>query len=315
MNDSEATEPIQDLDDDGVRDNDAARSSSSAKGSDDAPLCDAGLVSDDSPTSESPSSVSPEPAEIVPEDISEKKGTTSIRATAEPSGRYTHPDGGPASSQRARLIPPGGVKTPWWFRYRRELTLAELILTGLFLLLTLYFLVMWIFAKPAIACIPQASWRVPAVAGRWRTIVLHHTATERSSPESIDRFHRDVRKWEGLGYHFLIGNGRSNGRDPTLGDGEVHVGVRWREQRDGAHVRMKEFKNANSFAVGIALIGNFENEEPTPRQVAALCCLVGFLVREYGISKTEIYGHGQVSAQHTLCPGRHFSLEDVFSRL
>lgn len=237
------------------------------------------------------------------------------QADADPSGSYVYPDGNAASSQRHRLIPPDGKPQQWWVRYRRQLIAAEWFFTGLFFLLALYFLYQWLFGGLAFACLPDASWKMDAPPGRWRQIVVHHTATERSSPQSIDRFHREVRKWEGLGYHFLIGNGRSNGRDPTFGDGAVHAGIRWLEQRGGAHVRMKNVKNANSFSIGIALIGNFENEPPTPRQLAALRCLLGFLTKEYGIPRDKIFGHGEVSEKHTLCPGKLLPLAKIVASL
>lgn len=44
--------------------------------------------------------------------------------------------------------------------------------------------------------------------GNWRVIVVHHSATERDTPQQMHRYHLLTRGWSnGLGYHFVIGNG------------------------------------------------------------------------------------------------------------
>ncbi len=240
---------------------------------------------------------------------------------------YVHPDGGAMSSQRLRLIPPDGKPIRWWHTHREKIELAETVLSGLFILAALYFLYLWFFvggvvaydpsregfvqalaALPAVR--PEAAWRVRATPGRWRNIVVHHTATKTGSAESIDRYHREVNKWEnGLGYHFIIGNGHG------MDDGEVAMSRRWLEQLDGAHVRMKGSGKANSWSIGIALVGNFEEEVATPRQLAALRGLLAFLLQEYGIKNEEIVGHGQVAVNYTACPGKLFFLDEVLKTL
>ncbi len=68
-------------------------------------------------------------------------------AAGEQSGSYVYPDnGGAASSQRLRLVPPDGKPAHWWQRHREKLGLVEMVLTGLFFVLTLYFLFLWFFA-------------------------------------------------------------------------------------------------------------------------------------------------------------------------
>lgn len=243
------------------------------------------------------------------------------------TANFTHPDAGTAAASQRRFLPPDSKPMLWYVKYREQLRYVELGLTGLFFLLTLYFLYLWIFSQPEVSYIPgrdgfvlalsayapakvETSWRVKATPGRWRNIVVHHTATEKGDPDSMDRFHREVRKWEnGLGYHFLIGNG--NG----LADGEVFPSRRWREQLDGAHVKMQGHSNGNSFAIGVALVGNFENGIPTPKQLASLRGLLHFLMMEYGIMHGEVVGHGAVAAKHTLCPGKYFYLDEVVKSL
>ena len=74
---------------------------------------------------------------------------------------------------------------------------------------------------------PDPKWDV-TIRRTWKYIVIHHSATDSGSAASFDRSHRK-RGWDGLGYHFVIGNGRGTG------DGVVEVGYRWTRQVTGAH--------------------------------------------------------------------------------
>ncbi len=62
-------------------------------------------------------------------------------------------------------------------------------------------------AAVRLASYGEPGW-IPAagISGRWTCIVIHHSADDRGTPESIDRAHRQ-RGWDELGYHFVIGNG------------------------------------------------------------------------------------------------------------
>jgi N-acetyl-anhydromuramyl-L-alanine amidase AmpD len=144
--------------------------------------------------------------------------------------------------------------------------------------------------------------RVRAVRMRdWKYIVLHHSATTKGNVASFDTYHRQERKWEnGLGYHFVIGNGTFSG------DGEVEVGDRWKHQREGAHCG-----DLNNVAIGICLVGNFEDGQPTPKQIESLVNLVRHLQAKCQISTQNVVLHRQVPSRHTLCPGRNFPFEQV----
>lgn len=266
--------------------------------------------------------------------VSGQSGASGDDATpvSEQSASFLHPDTAAAtSSQRLRLVPPDGKPLPWWIRHRDQIALLEMLLTALFFLLTLYFLWLWIFSPPAVAMVIEYSadregfavalsalqpiqasstWKVAADAGRWKNIVVHHTATDGATPEAIDRHHREEKKFEnGLGYHFLIGNGKG------MADGEVFTSRRWLEQLDGAHVIMRDKKTGNTFSIGIALVGNFEKTVATPKQLASLRGLLSFLVAEYGIPSSAIIGHGEVSAKYTACPGKLFFLDEVIKTI
>jgi len=144
---------------------------------------------------------------------------------------------------------------------------------------------------------------------KWTAIVLHHSGTENGNVAIFDKWHREGNHWEGVGYDFVIGNGTNSG------DGEVEVTFRWREQRTGAHCKTPD-NWANESAVGICLVGNFDNSAPTARQMQSLMKLIGFLQTRYGISKNRIYGHNTTpGAQRTACPGKRFPMAQLKSML
>lgn len=145
----------------------------------------------------------------------------------------------------------------------------------------------------------DTTWKPSVEPREWSSIVLHHTATERGSVESIHETHLE-RGWLGIGYHFVIGNG--NGMD----DGEVTPTFRWREQLQGAHAGSEEF---NEYGIGIALVGNFDKAAPSPAQLAAAKKLIAALSRDYAIPTDRILGHKSVKA--TACPGKLFPLNEV----
>lgn len=142
-------------------------------------------------------------------------------------------------------------------------------------------------------------WKPTTTARDWTAIVIHHTATDRGSVESIHEAHI-AREWLGIGYHFVIGNG--NG----MTDGAIEPTFRWREQLHGAHAGSDEY---NQHGIGIALVGNFENHPPTAAQLAAIKRLVAVLKSEYEIDSERVIGHSEVKA--TACPGKQFPLQEV----
>lgn len=143
------------------------------------------------------------------------------------------------------------------------------------------------------------NWRPEVDAREWRSVVLHHTATDAGSVESIHESHLK-RQWLGIGYHFVIGNGEG------MPDGEVEPTFRWRQQLHGAHAGDAEH---NEHGIGIALVGNFDEKPPTPAQLGAVKGLVAWLQSAYGISDSAVIGHNEVKA--TECPGRLLPLAEI----
>jgi N-acetyl-anhydromuramyl-L-alanine amidase AmpD len=152
---------------------------------------------------------------------------------------------------------------------------------------------------------PSASWepRVPIRAG-WTHVIIHHSASATGSAAHFDREHR-AKGWDGLGYHFVIGNGS------MTEDGRVEPGARWMDQADGAHAKPEW----NARAVGICLVGNFETTDPTPAQLRSLEDLCRWLARRCGIPPANFVGHGDAHGNQTLCPGKRLDLDSLRKRL
>ncbi len=143
------------------------------------------------------------------------------------------------------------------------------------------------------------AWTVP-LKRTWNYIVIHHSASASGSAAAFDAAHKqrrdaEGRKWDGLGYDFVIGNGNGSG------DGTVEVGYRWREQKRGAHAGVDLY---NEHGVGICLVGDFTKSRPTAAQMSALSRLCNFLSGYCGIKRENYMGHGDV--KKTECPGPLF---------
>ncbi len=142
-----------------------------------------------------------------------------------------------------------------------------------------------------------ASWDVPAgvTARAWRYVVIHHSGTSEGSAAAFDRYHKTVKGWRDLGYHFVIGNGRGTP------DGSVEVSKRWKDQRPGAHAGVRYY---NACGVGGCLVGNFERTVPTKKQMASLGRLIAFLMKRFKVPAEGVLRHRDLVS--TKCPGKRF---------
>jgi hypothetical protein len=143
----------------------------------------------------------------------------------------------------------------------------------------------------------------PVTRGRWRYIVVHNSGTKQGSAAAFEHYHRFVRKMQnGLAYHFVIGNGTSTK------DGAIEIGNRWHRQIQGGHVHSDYL---NNIAIGICLVGDFNNSKPRQTQLDSLAELIDYLRRKVG----KIQGQSAVVRAHreinppqwpTDCPGNDF---------
>jgi N-acetylmuramoyl-L-alanine amidase len=158
--------------------------------------------------------------------------------------------------------------------------------------------------------IPNAAPIVPVIplypSNKWKYIVIHHSATDEGSSLYFDKYHQG-KGWDGIGYHFVIDNGTKEKQD-----GQIEVSPRWIKQEDGSHCRVS---NMNEKAIGICLVGNFNKEYVSSKQLDALVYLVNILRKYYKIPLKRIIGHNQVLGARTECPGKNFPWPRFKNRL
>jgi hypothetical protein len=141
----------------------------------------------------------------------------------------------------------------------------------------------------------------------WRWIVLHHSASRRGDAQGIDREHVNQNGWNGIGYHFVIGNGS----DMPLG--RIEATFRWRLQGHGAHAgALPPQKPYNQDGIGLCLIGNYERDALDPFSEGRLVELCAQLIdRIPTLAVGRIIGHRDVPGKATACPGRGIEIERV----
>jgi len=159
--------------------------------------------------------------------------------------------------------------------------------------------------------LPRSAWG----AHRMRTnldrmtsitrITVHHTATRlpdntpRTAADAILKFqveHQNDKGWADIGYHFLI--------DPA---GRIWQGrpLEWQ----GAHAGTPDLNVGN---IGIALIGDFDVEQPSGAQKQALGDLLTSLCIRYHVDRGHVFTHKEIRPGPTECPGQ--SLQRVVNR-
>ena len=128
---------------------------------------------------------------------------------------------------------------------------------------------------------------IPLDPKKVKFIIVHHSATPRDKTtfESIKKYHVEVRKFWDIGYHWVI-----------LGDSTLKQGRS--EEYIGAHA-----KGVNFESVGVCVVGNFEIEQPTRQQLETLELVLNQLMRKYNVSPVNVLGHRDVA--NTLCPGKN----------
>ena len=96
--------------------------------------------------------------------------------------------------------------------------------------------------------------------------------------------------WPDLPYHFLIAP-----------DGRIFEG------RSLDYEPESNTKYDLAGHLGVELMGNFEEQRPSPAQVESTVRLVAWLVAKYDLPLTAISTHQKVAKGQTSCPGRDFA--------
>lgn len=124
-------------------------------------------------------------------------------------------------------------------------------------------------------------------------IVLHHTGSGDdmdASAEQIHEWHLN-QDWAGIGYHYVIR------KDGTIEKGRPEWAV-------GSHAY-----GENGHTIGIHLSGDFNDAEPTEKQIEVCAKFLSELCEKYDIpiDRDHIVGHGELDDDVTPqgCPGRN----------
>jgi N-acetyl-anhydromuramyl-L-alanine amidase AmpD len=169
-------------------------------------------------------------------------------------------------------------------------------------------------AMPPLMAATSASSQIESIFGtrrpldmqRWKYVVIHHTGEHYGTEASITRQH--VKQGlQGLGHHFLIGNG--SGMD----DGELFVGKRWQQQQPGAHAVGTRSSELNQQGISICLVGNCDRTAPTRAQMDRLAELVSALCRQLNIPRDRVILHSDAAPVSD--PGRRFPEAQLRQRL
>jgi len=147
--------------------------------------------------------------------------------------------------------------------------------------------------------------RIKVRTNNWKGIVVHHSAIKSGNAAIYDLNHRKKGMQNGLAYHFVIGNGIDSG------DGEIEIGRRWTHQLQGGHVKNHKI---NLTAIGICLIGNFQETRPSMMQIEAFTQLMDWLRSEVVPKAKQFAGHRELRGEQTVCPGKNFPLAAMHSR-
>ena len=147
-----------------------------------------------------------------------------------------------------------------------------------------------------------------------KLLVVHHTAMtvkDDSRPpvermRALYQYHANNRNWGDIGYHFVIDE-----------KGQIYEGRNGGSRVVGGHVYC-----SNVGTVGVALMGNFEKEQPPQVQMQSLKWLLDDLAKKYDINLSRsvrfhgervdpIVGHKDLIA--TACPG--FYVRETLSQV
>jgi N-acetyl-anhydromuramyl-L-alanine amidase AmpD len=103
--------------------------------------------------------------------------------------------------------------------------------------------------------------------------------------ESIRRSHRDGNRWADIGYHFAIDRSGRVWECRSLAYQGAHVG------------------NHNEGNIGVLVMGNFDQQTPSSRQLDALNAHLSHLMRIHRVPLTRVATHREWETARTACPG------------
>lgn len=126
-----------------------------------------------------------------------------------------------------------------------------------------------------------------------KRIVLHHSATDTGTPEAFARYHVEKLGWPGIAYTYVVG------RDGTV----------YRCQEDSTI--SYHAAGANKDSLGVCMVGNFDNYEPSMQQLRAAMDLLQWLCGKYGLGIKAVIGHREVPGTKKSCPGKRINMDKL----
>jgi N-acetyl-anhydromuramyl-L-alanine amidase AmpD len=145
-------------------------------------------------------------------------------------------------------------------------------------------------------------WPREMAPGRaWRFIIIHHSAAAAAPAKASAPGRPEGPSEDGVPYHFIIH------RAAGPADGQVTATQQWIEQLDGASGRPTDRPDLGGDGIHICLVGDFDHQKPTARQMTSLQLLVMSLRDRYNIPLELIVGHSEINNTH--CPGMLFPME------
>lgn len=136
-------------------------------------------------------------------------------------------------------------------------------------------------------------------------ITVHHdgmtpfTATDYASSAARIELYRNGhrgRGWGDIGYHYVVD------REGRIWEGRS---LKWQ----GAHV-----KNRNEGNLGILVMGNFDEQAPSEKQLAALERHLRACMRRYKVPVSRVRTHREWDGAQTACPGKSLQTRMVSMR-
>ena len=131
-------------------------------------------------------------------------------------------------------------------------------------------------------------------------VIIHHTAGPVSqTPEDIARYHSGPNHicddgCPGIGYHYMIDRQANVYQVNDLETISYHV------------------SGQNTTSVGICLIGNYDELEPSTQQLKAVARVIRYLNRKLG-RKLAIAGHRDYASKS--CPGWNVDINEITAKV
>ncbi|MEZ0484223.1 N-acetylmuramoyl-L-alanine amidase [Fibrella aquatica] len=153
--------------------------------------------------------------------------------------------------------------------------------------------------------VPAAVWRQGLTAPKSlptqtkvQFVIVHHSAGSNATTNFTEEVrniylqHTQLNGWNDVGYNFLIG------RDGVIYEGRDGQGV-----MDGDNVLGAHFCAQNSGTVGICLMGNFNDSQPSAISLASLNQLIGWKLKKENLQPIGVAFHPGSAKQLNLISG------------